>query len=121
MAIIINTGKVKALLPSATDDQISLYEGLFDAAETCLSAYPASVQDLAVALAVAHMIEQASGGSVTSETTRQGASATYSTVFGKGLESTVYGQQLMGLPAGQCIVGLFSQPLTFARSINPCR
>lgn len=121
MAIIINIGKVKALLPTATDSQIALYDGLFDDAELCLSAYNQATRDLVVALAVAHMIEMSSGGSVTSETTRQGASATYGYFGGKGLESTRYGQQLLGIPAGQCIIDIFAQPLTFAVSINPCR
>lgn len=121
MAIIINSLKVKTLLPSATDSQIALYCGLFDDAEQCLAVYSQGAQELATALAVAHMIEFSNGGSVTSETTRQGASASYAMVPGKGLESTVYGQQLLGLPAGQCIIGLFSQPLIFARSVNPCR
>lgn len=121
MTVIISGPKVKALLPSATDDQIALYNGIFDAAETCLSNYPLDMQDLVVALAVAHMIEMSGGGSVTSETTRQGASASYSFFGGKGLESTRYGQMLLGLPAGSCIIGIFSAPLRFAKSINPCR
>lgn len=121
MAVSINYAKVKVLLPSATDDQISLYEGLFDDAETCLSNYPEPVQELTVALAVAHMLNYQAGGSVTSETTRQGASATYAFMPGKGLESTTFGQQLLGMPSGQCIISLFSTPLRFAKSINPCR
>lgn len=121
MSVLIPTWKVKALNPALTDDQISIYDGVFDGAEACLSNYPTAMQDLAVALAVAHMSEMSSGGSVTSETTRQGASASYSFFGGKGLESTRYGQQLLALPAGQCIIDLFSQPLTFAVSINPCR
>tara|TARA_S200002703_G_scaffold90114_1_gene77740 strand:+ start:1318 stop:1683 length:366 start_codon:yes stop_codon:yes gene_type:complete len=121
MSVIINTATVKTLLPGTTDDQINIYDGIFDDAEQCLSAYPFAMQDLVVALAVAHMIEMSSGGSITSETTRQGASASYGFFGGKGLESTRYGQQLLGLPAGQCIIGIFAQPLTFARSINPCR
>lgn len=121
MAVLIPTFKVQALLPSATDAQISLYDGVFDGAEQCLSNYPQATQDLAVSLAVAHMIEMSSGGSVTSETTRQGASASYGFFGGKGLESTRYGQQLLGLPAGECIINIFSKPLRFARSIKPCR
>lgn len=121
MAIVIPTFKVQALLPSATDAQISLYDGVFDQAELCLSNYPQGTQDLVISLAVAHMIEMSSGGSVTSETTRQGASASYSFFGGKGLESTRYGQQLLGIPAGKCVIDLFSQSLAFARSIKPCR
>lgn len=122
MAITINTDTVKVLLPSATDAQIAIYNGIFDDAEACLSNYPQNMQDLAVALAVAHMIEMSSGGgNKTSETTRQGASASYAFFGGKGLESTRYGQQLLGLPAGQCIISIFSQPLRFAKSIKPCR
>lgn len=121
MALIVPTFKVKALLPTATDEQINLYDGLFDDAELCLSAYSQSIQDLALALAVAHMIEMSQGGSVTSETTRQGASASYAYFGGKGLESTRYGQQLLGVPAGKCIIDLFAEPLTFAVSVNPCR
>ncbi len=121
MAVVIPSYKVKALLPSATDAQIDLYGAMFDDAEACLSNYSQDMQDLAVSLAVAHMIEMSSGGSVTSETTRQGASASYGFFGGKGLESTRYGQQLAALPAGECIIGLFSKPLRFARSVKPCR
>ncbi len=121
MAVVIPRYKVRALLPSVTDDELCIYDGMFDDAESCLSNYPQAMQDLAVSLAIAHMSEMASGGSLTSETTRQGASASYSFFGGKGLESTRYGQQLLGLPAGQCIISLFSAPLRFARSIKPCR
>lgn len=121
MAIIISGPKVKTLLPTATDDQIALYNGIFNDAEECLSNYPVEMQDLAVALAVAHMIEMSSGGSITSESTRQGASASYAYFGGKGLESTRYGQMLLGLPASECIINIFTNPLRFARSLNPCR
>lgn len=121
MTVTINYDTVKALKPTATDTQIALYEGLFDAAENCLSSYPQSVQDLTVGLAIAHMLQVSEGGSVTSETTRQGASASYSIMSGTGLAATQYGQQLLGLPSSGCITNLFAKPVRFAKSIKPCR
>ena len=120
VTVILNNAKIKTLLPSATDDQIGLYEGIFDDAEQCLANYSQNTQELVTSLAVAHMIEFTETGAITSESTRQGASASYAFV-GKGLEGTRYGSQLASIPAGQCIIGIFSQPLRFARGITPCR
>ena len=108
-------------IPSATQADVDIYIDLFDDAAACLSNYPQTVQDLTLALAIAHMMTMGSGGQVTSEKTRTGASASYSVWTGQGLLSTQYGQQLNGLPSGQCVISLFSQPQRFAKSIKPCR
>lgn len=111
---------LQTMILSATQDTVDIYIDLFADATTCLSNYPESVQDLTIALAIAHMLTMSSGGQVTSEKTRTGASASYSAWTGQGLLATQYGQQLNGLPSGQCVVNLFSQPQRFARSVNPC-
>ena len=108
-------------IPSATQDDVDIYIDLFDDATDCLSNYPQTVQDLTLALAIAHMMTMSSGGQVASEQTRTGASASYSVWTGRGLLSTQYGQQLNGLPSGQCVISLFSQSQRFAKSIKPCR
>ena len=112
---------LQTLIPSATQVNVDIYSDLFLDAATCLANYPQSVQDLTIALAIAHMMTMSSGGQVTSEKTRTGASASYSVWTGQGLLSTQFGQQLNALPSGQCVIGLFSKPQRFAVSINPCR
>ena len=111
---------LQTMIPGATQDTVDIYIDLFDDATVCLATYPQSTQDLTIALAIAHMLTMSSGGQVTSEKTRTGASASYSAWTGQGLLATQYGQQLNGLPSGQCIIPLFSQPQRFARSILPC-
>lgn len=107
-------------IPSATQGDVDMYINLFDEAAQCLSNYPESVQDFTIALAIAHMMTMSSGGQVTSEKTRTGASASYDVWTGKGIESTQFGQQLNALPSGSCVIGLFSKPQRFIKSINPC-
>ena len=112
---------LQRLVPGATQSDVDMYGDLFLDAETCLSNYPQSVQDLTIALAIAYMMTLNAGGQVTSERTRTGASATYAAWSGSGLLGNQFGQQLNSLPSGQCIIGLFSKPQRFAVSIKPCR
>lgn len=111
---------LQTFIPSATQDTVDMYIDLFDDALVCLATYPQSVQDLTIALAIAHMITMSSGGQVKSEKTRTGASASYGTWTGQGLLSTTFGQQLNGLPSGKCVINLFSQPQRFFKSVTPC-
>lgn len=111
---------LQRFVPAATQDDVDIYIGLFADASACLSGYTQNIQDLTIALAIAHMMTMSSGGQVTSEKTRTGASASYSVWTGKGIESTQFGQQLNALPSGSCVIGLFSKPQRFAVSIKPC-
>jgi len=92
-------------LPAATQSDVDIYIDLFADAAPCLSGYTQPIQDLTIALAIAHMMTMSSGGQVTSEKTRTGASASYSIWTGKGIESTQFGQQLNALPSGSCVIG----------------
>lgn len=111
---------LQKFVPGATQDDVDIYIDLFADAAPCLSGYTQPIQDLTIALAMAHMMTMSSGGQVTSERTRTGASASYSVWTGKGIESTQFGQQLNALPSGSCVIGLFSKPQRFIKSINPC-
>ena len=113
------SSSAKVLMPNITQSEIDVYLPLFDDADVCLSNYSESIQVLTKALAICHMVMMNQGGQVTSESTRTGASASYSVWTGKGLESTQYGQQLNGLPSAQCVINLFSKPQRFIKGVTP--
>lgn len=113
---------IKEFIPGASDTLISAYLTSFDAALPCLESYPQDVQDLTLALAVAHLLDESGSQQVTSEKTRTGASATYKEITGEGLLSTRFGVQLSRMPSSKCITALLT-PSRFGKSLTPryCR
>lgn len=106
MAATITIEEVKAFVKTGAPDFV--IQGLIDTADgadACLDGLGLTDNQVKSAKLyfVAYQLTASSRGDVTSESTKSGASRTYS---GKeGLSGNGYGQQLQSMAGGQCLIG----------------
>lgn len=123
MAVTITVQDVRNCISTGKNDAaIQSFIAVIDTADTCLDAnqIPDAIQQVLKTNAVAHMLQLADGGQITSERDQDGASVTVATPkTGSGLSATTYGELVLTMQGADCIRAVIDQPKRFARPINP--
>ncbi|SEN68653.1 DUF7370 family protein [Halomonas caseinilytica] len=102
---------------------LSDYIAVVDGADDCLDArgVPESTQRILKINAVGHLATLAAGGQIKSQSAPSGASRSFATPQGQGIDSTNWGSALRSLDRYGCVTRLLEadKPKPFLASIGP--
>lgn len=108
MAATITVEDVKAYGITGADQMLADFIAVIDGSDACLDArgVPATTQRILKINAVGHLATLAAGGQVRSQSAPNGASRSFSTPSGSGIDSTSWGASLRSLDAHGCVTRL---------------
>ncbi|WP_106478111.1 DUF7370 family protein [Phytohalomonas tamaricis] len=108
MAVTITAADVQGYGITGADAMIDGYIALVAQADTCLdkNKVPDETQRLLKINAVAHLMTLAQGGQIRSQSAPSGASRSFATPTGQGIELTNWGSMLKTLDRYGCITSL---------------
>lgn len=108
MAVTITVEDVKSYGIQGADAMLTDFIAVVDGADDCLdkNKVPETTQRILKINAVGHMATLASGGQIKSQSAPNGASRSFSTPTGSGIDSTVWGSSLKSLDKYGCVTSL---------------